>query len=99
MPLATRQSGQRSMDHADAVALCLAKHYVLGELQEEDAEAFEAHMFGCALCAEQVRLGFEFLEGAGDRVWRQTAQTIEGDTKSRRCRTFPKRQKRTKYGG
>ncbi len=86
------------MDHADAVALFLAERYVLGELDEEDAEAFEAHMFGCPICTEQVRLGFELLEETRERARRRPTPVIEARSQRRCfCRTFPRRRKPPKH--
>jgi hypothetical protein len=43
---------QCSMDHEDAVNTYAAEGYLLGDLEETDAKAFEAHMFDCPVCAE-----------------------------------------------
>jgi len=52
------------MDHNDAVNSYAAESYLLGELDETEAEAFETHMFECPACAEQVKLGMELLDEA-----------------------------------
>jgi anti-sigma factor RsiW len=86
------------MDHTHAVRSFAAERYVLGEMEENEAEAFEAHMFSCPDCAEYVRLGFEFRQQAR-RVVKQkeeTSETPSGREHARFCRTFPERRKRPK---
>jgi anti-sigma factor RsiW len=51
------------MDHQIAIRDKLAERYLLGELNEVDREDFEEHYFGCAECAEDVRLGTSFVAG------------------------------------
>ena len=43
------------MDHNDAIGCQAATRYVAGELSTEARDAFEAHFFDCAECAEEVR--------------------------------------------
>jgi anti-sigma factor RsiW len=43
------------MEQAHDPAQQLAERYFLGELTDTEAEAFEAHYFDCASCAEYVR--------------------------------------------
>ena len=45
------------MDHSEAVAKNMAESYLLGELSEEQREAYEEHYFSCAECAEDVVAG------------------------------------------
>jgi hypothetical protein len=43
------------MEHDDAIGCQAAAKYVAGELSPEGRDAFEAHFFDCAECAEEVR--------------------------------------------
>jgi anti-sigma factor RsiW len=52
------------MTHAEAVNTLASERYLLGEMTEAEREAFEAHYFECAECAEDVQLGAQMAEGA-----------------------------------
>jgi hypothetical protein len=54
------------MDHSAAVRLGAAERYLLGELPPDVREQFEDHYFGCLECAEDVRAGAVFVDGARD---------------------------------
>jgi hypothetical protein len=58
------------MEHAQAQERHAADLYVLGELSEQEADAFEDHFFDCAVCADDVRVGMNFLDG-GRRMLRE----------------------------
>lgn len=58
------------MDHTDATATQATERYLLGELNAEEAGAFEEHYFDCRLCADDVRAGMAFFEG-GRRLVRE----------------------------
>jgi len=45
------------MNHLDAVKGKLAEGYLLGDLTDQQREAFEQHYFGCRVCAIEVKLG------------------------------------------
>jgi hypothetical protein len=45
------------MEHIQAINDNAAERYLLGELTESDADAFEEHFFECHLCAADVRDG------------------------------------------
>jgi putative zinc finger protein len=49
------------MDHQRAVNNMMAERYLLGELGPQEHDAFEAHLFECSECFEQVRAGMEFV--------------------------------------
>jgi hypothetical protein len=51
------------MDHNEALQQMLAEKYLLDELSLESREEFEAHFFGCAECAQDVRAGAVLVEG------------------------------------
>ena len=54
------------MDHSEAVRLGAAERYLLGELPPDVREQFEDHFFGCLECAQDVRAGAAFVDGARD---------------------------------
>lgn len=49
------------IDHQQAIKNMMAERYLLGELSEADLEAYEAHLFDCQICFDQVRAGTEFV--------------------------------------
>jgi len=70
----------RVMDHEQAIKRMMAERYLLGELSENERDAYEEHLFSCPECFEQVRAGTEFVSylrrvGAEEPVsqprWRQ----------------------------
>ena len=52
------------MTHSDAVKDQMVERYFLGELKDEQRDAFEEHYFECATCAEDVRLTAAFQANA-----------------------------------
>ncbi|MGN6185999.1 MAG: hypothetical protein ACTHQM_20400 [Thermoanaerobaculia bacterium] len=60
------------MDHASAIETYAAERYLLGELNDAEAESFEEHYFDCAECAEDVRHGMQLIEG-GREIARDAA--------------------------
>jgi Putative zinc-finger len=53
-----------TMSHEQAVSRQAAESYLLGELTQEDRQAFEGHYFDCPTCFEQVKLGAQFMRHA-----------------------------------
>jgi hypothetical protein len=51
----------RVMDHEEAIKNFTAERYLLGELTEDDRDAYEDHLFSCPVCFEQVKAGTEFV--------------------------------------
>lgn len=49
------------MDHDLAIKNKTAERYLLGELNEAQMEEYEEHFFSCAECAQEVKLGSEFI--------------------------------------
>jgi len=49
------------MDHEQAMKNLVAERYLLGELTENERDAYEEHLFNCSTCFEQVSLGTEFI--------------------------------------
>jgi Putative zinc-finger len=67
------------MQHQDALDTLASERYLLGEMDAREREAFEAHFFACAPCAEDVRAGATLRDGvragfakapASTRRWR-----------------------------
>ncbi len=52
------------MEHMEAVNVGATERYLLGELAEDECEAFEQHYFACALCADDVRAAAAVAEDA-----------------------------------
>jgi len=52
------------MDHQLAVTNQAAERYVLGDMSQEERDAFEEHFFTCASCADDVRATSEFAASA-----------------------------------
>lgn len=44
------------MTHEDAIRTMASERYLLDEMSDEEREAFEKHYFGCATCAEDIRM-------------------------------------------
>jgi len=78
-----------SMNHGEAEASNAAGRYLLGEMNEPERFAFEAHYFECETCAEEVRAGADFAHGiksvfAGERQPRQRTAVIAQQPRRRR---------------
>lgn len=56
----------RNMEHQEAIQLRAAERYLLGELQGDLREQFEAHFFECAECAKDLEAGAAFVDAARD---------------------------------
>ena len=50
------------IDHEQATQEMMVERYLLDELGPQQREAFEAHLFDCSACFEQVRAGTEFVQ-------------------------------------
>ena len=51
----------RVMNHEEATSNFTVERYLLGELTENDRDAYEEHLFSCPVCFEQVKAGTEFV--------------------------------------
>jgi anti-sigma-K factor RskA len=51
----------RLIDHQQATKNMMAERYLLGELNENERDAFEEHLFECSKCFAQVKAGAEFV--------------------------------------
>lgn len=56
------------MTHEEALKEFAVEQYLLGELSGAARERFEAHLFDCKKCADDVREGILFLETAGPEL-------------------------------
>ena len=45
------------MEHGEAISSQAVERYLLGQMPESEAEAFEQHFFVCAVCTEELRSG------------------------------------------
>jgi hypothetical protein len=50
------------MEHSEANDTMASARYLLGELNEEERNAFEEHFFGCGECAADVRSGSSMVD-------------------------------------
>jgi hypothetical protein len=57
-------SGEREMDHSEAVQQMSAERFLLDELTVEERDEFEAHLFDCPECALDLRAGVAFVNEA-----------------------------------
>ena len=71
------------MDHEIAIREKIAERYLLNELGERDREDFEEHYFSCQDCAEDVRLGAQFVQNARS-VFRDELAAPVPETATRR---------------
>jgi hypothetical protein len=52
------------MDHNEAIRMCAAERYALGELPADVREAYEEHFFDCPECAVDIQAVSAFADGA-----------------------------------
>jgi hypothetical protein len=52
------------MTHEDAVAMQAVERYLLGELTADERDQFEAHVFDCVACAEDLKAAALFLDSS-----------------------------------
>ncbi|HEX4604291.1 MAG TPA: anti-sigma factor [Candidatus Angelobacter sp.] len=62
------------MDHDQAIRNLTAERYLLGELSQDDRDAYEEHLFSCPACFEQIKAGTEFV-GQLRRIGAEEAET------------------------
>lgn len=63
------------MDHAEAIATYATDRYLLGELTAAEADAFEEHYFDCVDCADELRVGMQFMSG-GRKLAREATEPV-----------------------
>ena len=76
------------MDHQVAVREKLAERYLLRELEGADRESFEEHYFSCELCADDVRAGAQFIEGAKAEMAARNHVPVPADQEPSGWRTW-----------
>jgi len=52
------------MDHNEAVRLHAVEKYLLGEFPQAQRDEYEEHYFTCAICADDLKTGASFMDGA-----------------------------------
>jgi hypothetical protein len=62
--------------HEKAIADMTAESYLLSELSEAEADAFEQHYFDCRVCADTIRAGMAML-AAGRAMVKETPSVSE----------------------
>lgn len=62
------------MKHNEAIESLAAERYILDEMPDAERDAFEAHFFDCAECAEAVRDGREFAVSARECFRREQTE-------------------------
>ncbi len=65
------------MDHSEAIGSHAAEKYALGEMDESERDAYEAHFFECEECAQEVKAAARFLEAARPVVGEGERQATE----------------------
>ncbi len=55
-----------TMNHEEAIRTQAAERYLLGEMNEAERDAWEAHFFSCAVCAEELKAGAGFVNAVQD---------------------------------
>src|SRR5262245_33586234 len=63
------------MEHREAVEMMASERYLLGEMDDAQRDAFEAHFFSCAECAADVREGAVMRDGVHAGLTRSAAST------------------------
>jgi hypothetical protein len=71
------------MEHRVAERISAAERYLLNEFNDEERTDFEAHMFDCPICGEQVRQGAIAIENV-KQVLREEAGLPEASRQSSR---------------
>src|SRR3954462_4814607 len=64
------------MDHQQAMKTLAIERYLLEEMPQDEREAFEAHYFSCAECAEDARAAAQMLDGVADGLARSDAAPV-----------------------
>ena len=60
------------MEHSEATETMASARYLLGELSEEERNAFEEHFFGCSECARDVREGSAMIDSIRSEKQKRT---------------------------
>jgi len=58
------------MEHPEAVSTLASERYLLGDMTDDERDAFEAHFFTCPVCADDVVAGDRMRQGVRDGLLR-----------------------------
>jgi hypothetical protein len=64
------------MDHEEAIQNLATERYLLSEMTPAERESFEEHYFECAICADDLRAGAQFLADAKEQWEREDARVV-----------------------
>jgi Putative zinc-finger len=64
------------MEHNEAQQNEAVDRYLLNEMSEAEADAFEAHFFDCSRCAEEVRAGSRMITAGQAAARRESAKVV-----------------------
>jgi anti-sigma factor RsiW len=67
-----------AMSHENAVETLAIERYLLGEMAEEERDAFEEHFFSCPECADDARAARAMRDGVAAGVVGRVAQRAPG---------------------
>src|SRR5262249_915005 len=76
--------GALNVDHPEAIEMGATEKYLLGELAPETRAEFEEHFFDCRECAEDVKVGAAFLDGAQELLAKEASREEQALAQSRR---------------
>jgi hypothetical protein len=68
----------KAMTHADAASTQAVERYLLGELSPEQRDEFEAHVFDCRECAEDLKAAAVFLDNSRAVLREDPTLALEG---------------------
>lgn len=90
------------MEHLEAASGHAVERYLLGEMTEPEAEAFEQHFFGCTVCTEELASGALLAENIRavsppEAPRRPAAATETGERKSRLASGFAQWWRRPQF--
>jgi anti-sigma factor RsiW len=73
-------TGEKTMDHTEAVEQMAVERYLLNEMTPEVREAFEQHYFDCQECALDLRAGAAFVNEAKAQLPGLTAPSAQASS-------------------
>lgn len=80
--------------HEKAIAAMTAEGYLLGELSDAEAEAFEQHYFDCRVCSDTIRAGTAMFAAGREVVKSENVRPVitpPGPATGQRVLTFRRR--------
>src|SRR3954453_12010066 len=70
------------MDHTQALRTLAIERYLLGEMPDEERDAFEEHFFSCAECAEDARTAMQMRDGVAGGLAQNNAPSRAGSDRA-----------------